>query len=159
MPDSSPLFFAAIAVRTAIVLVALIVGIRVFGKRQIGAMNVYDLVLVLAVANAVQNAMTRGSGQLGVGIAAAGTLLVLGRLLGLVFVRRPALERRVVGVPTLIVQDGQLNRANMRREGITEDEVQAAAREYGLADLSEVRLAVLEPDGSLSVVPKEKDPP
>ena len=154
MGDSGVLFLTAIAVRTAIVLVALIVGVRIFGKRQLGGMNVYDLVLVLALANAVQNAMTRGSGQLAVGLVSSGTLLVLGRLLGLAFVRRPSLERSLVGIPTVVVQDGQLHPSNMRREGVTEAEVLAAVRGYGLADLSEVKLAVVEPDGSLSVVPK-----
>jgi len=154
MGDSGVLFLTAIAVRTAIVLVALIVGVRIFGKRQLGGMNVYDLVLVLALANAVQNAMTRGSGQLAVGLVSSGTLLVLGRLLGLAFVRRPSLERSLVGIPTVVVQDSRLLETNMRREGVTEAEVLAAVRGYGLSDLSEVKLAVVEPDGSLSVVPK-----
>lgn len=151
-----PLFLAAIAARTAIILIALVVGARLFGKRTLGGMNVYDLVLVLALANAVQNAMTKGSGQLAVGIVSGGTLLLLGWLAARLIVRRPDLETRLVGSPTILIQDGQLVLPNLRREGVTEDEVMAAVREYGLANLSEVRLAVLELDGSLSVVPKER---
>ena len=117
MSDVSVGFLFAIAARTAIVLVVLLIAIRFLGKRQIGGMNVYDLVLMLAVANAVQNAMTKGSGQLAVGLASAGTLLLIGRVLGIAFVRRPWLEAHLVGTPTIILQDGRLDRERMRREG------------------------------------------
>src|SRR5438105_15044407 len=99
MSDESLGFLVAIAARTAIVLVVLLIAIRFLGKRQIGGMNVYDLVLMLALANAVQNAMTKGSGHLAVGLVSAGTLLLLGRVLGIAFVRQPWLEARVVGTP------------------------------------------------------------
>ncbi len=155
MADPVPFFLSTIAARTAIVVLALLAGVRLFGKRQVGGMNIYDLVLVLLLANAVQNAMTQGSGMLGVGIVSAGVLLLLDRFLGVVFVKRPTLEARLVGTPTVIIRDGQLERAHMRREGVTEEEVLAALRGYGVSDPSEVRLAVLEADGSLSVVPRE----
>lgn len=156
MTDSPLWFLSTIAARTAIVMIFLIAGIRLLGKRQTGGMNVYDLVLVLMIANAVQNAMTKGSGMLAVGVVSAGTLLLLGRALGLVFVRRPTLEAQVTGSPTVVVHDGRLDRDRLRREGVTEAEVLAAVRQYGLNDLSDVKLAVLEVDGSLSVVPKER---
>src|SRR5438093_8782428 len=107
MSDGSVRFLFAIAARTAIVLVVLLIAIRFLGKRQIGGMNVYDLVLMLAVANAVQNAMTKGSGQLAVGLASAGTLLLIGQVLGIALVRRPWLEAHLVGTPTIILQDGR----------------------------------------------------
>lgn len=158
MSESVPFFLSVIAARTAIVVLALLVAVRLFGKRQVGGMNIYDLVLVLLLANAVQNAMTRGSGMLGVGIVSAGVLLLLDRFLGTVFVKRPALEARLVGTPTVIIKDGQLERAHMRREGVTEEEVLAALRGYGVSQVSEVKLAVLEADGSLSVVPTAHAP-
>ena len=147
-----------IAIRTAIVLVALVAGVRIFGKRQIGGMNVYDLVLVLLLANAVQNAMTEGSGNLGVGLVSAGTLLLADRLLGIVFTKRPELEGQLLGTPTVVVEDGRFVEEHLRREGVTQDEVLAAVRQFGLSELAQVKLAVLEADGSLSVVPTD-DPP
>jgi len=141
-----------IAGRTLVILFVLLAWIRLTGKRQVGGMNIFDLVLVLALANAVQNAMTSGSGDLWVGIVSAGTLFLAGRVLGILFTRRPLLEGRLVGVPVVIAQNGHLERGNMGREGITEDEVLAAIRSFGLAGLSDVKLAVLEEDGSLSVV-------
>jgi uncharacterized membrane protein YcaP (DUF421 family) len=145
----------AIAIRTAVVLLVLVGGLRLFGKRQIGQMNLFDLVLVMALANAVQNAMTMGRGELLVGIVSAGTLLLAGRLLTTLFLRRPQLHERLVGTPTVIIDHGRLQRDAMRREHLTEDEVMAALREHGVCDPSDARLVVLEVDGSLSVVPRE----
>ena len=148
-------FLLVIAVRSAVVLLFLIAGLRVMGKRQIGQMNIFDLVLVMALANAVQNAMTMGKGELSVGIVSAGILIVIGRILTAAFLRRPHLEERWVGTPTVIISDGQLHRDHMRREHITEDEVMAALRAHGVCDQLDARLVVLEVDGTLSVVPRD----
>lgn len=148
-------FLLTIGIRSGLVLLFLIAGLRWMGKRQIGQMNVYDLVLVMALANAVQNAMTAGKGDLSVGLVSAGTLLVIGRALTALFVRRPDVEERLVGTPTLIINDGHLVREHMQREQVTEEQVMTALREHELTDPSEAKLAVLEVDGSLSVVPRD----
>lgn len=147
------LFLLGMAARTLLVLACLILGLRLFGKREIGQMNVYDLALVLLLANAVQNAMTRGSGNLTVGLVCATSLVAAGSAASALFVRVPTLEARVVGAPTIIVHEGSLIRDAMRREGVTEDEVDTAIRQHGLRQVSEVRLGVLEVDGSISIVP------
>jgi uncharacterized membrane protein YcaP (DUF421 family) len=148
-------FLLVIAVRSAVVLLFVMAGLRLMGKRQIGQMNIFDLVLVMALANAVQNAMTMGKGELSVGIVSAGILIVIGRALTAVFLKRPRVEERWVGTPTTIISDGHLLRDHMRREHLTEDEVMAALRQHGLCDPLEARLAVLEVDGTLSVVPRD----
>lgn len=153
MNDGGLAVLTVVAARTAIVLVALIVAGRVSGKRHFGELNMYDLMLVLIVASAVQNAMTKANSRVTVALVSAGTLMLIGWFVARVDVRWPGLERRVMGAPTVVAQDGRLNRRNMRREGVTADEVLAAAREQGLADLADVRLAVLELDGAISVVP------
>lgn len=159
MEQSELWFLSTIAARTAVVLLALLVGLRIFGRRDVGGMNVFDLALVLLLANAIQNAMTNGSGLLAQGIVSATVLLVGDRLLGILFVQRPLLERVFVGTPVIVVKDGHLETANLRRLGVTEDEIKVAMRSYGLTDLSDVRLAVLEADGSISVVPRSRCPP
>jgi uncharacterized membrane protein YcaP (DUF421 family) len=151
-----PLLLSSVAVRTVIILFALVLGIRIFGKRDLGGMNLVDLLLVLLLGNAVQNALTYGSGELAVGIVSAGVLLVADRLMGTLFVRQPWLERTLLGGPTIVVHRGHLDRWAMRREGVTEDQVLAAVRAMGLEGLNQVRLAVLEQDGSISIVPEEK---
>ncbi len=147
-----------IAARTTVVLVWLVLGLRLLGKRQVGQMNLYDLVLVMALANAVQNAMTSGKGDLSVGLVSAGVLLLGGRVLTAVFVRAPRLEEAVLGTPVVVINYGQLLLDNMRREHITEDQVRTALRQHGFAEPAEVKVAVLEVDGTLSVVPSDAPP-
>ncbi len=150
-----PLFLASIAVRTAIVLIVLVIGIRIFGKRDVGGLNLIDLLLVMLLGNAVQNALTYGSGEVAVGLVSAGVLLIADRLLGILFVRRPWLENELFGGPVIIVHHGRLERWAMQHEGISEEEVLTAARAMGLSDMRQVRLAILEEDGSISIVPEE----
>ena len=138
--------------RGVIVYVFLLLILRVTGKRQTGQLAPFDLVLLLVLSNAVQNAMTLGSGILFVGIVSGGTLLLLDRLLGFVLVRRPFLERYLTGGPVVIIQNGELQRDHMRREGLSVEEIMGAVRGYGLATLADVKLGVLETDGSISVV-------
>lgn len=147
----------AMAVRTALVLFALVVGLRVGGRRHIGELNLYDLLLVLLIANAVQNSMTKGSGSLAVSVGSCSVLIVLGWFAGKIESRFPLLERRLMGSPTVLVYNGGFIERNMRREQVDPDAVMMNVRQIGLRSLGDVRLAVLEMDGSISVVPRDKD--
>lgn len=144
------------AAKSAVVLILLFLAFRLLGKRQVGQLNIYDLALIMALANAVQNAMTAGKGDLGVGIVSSGTLLLIGYVLVRLFARSKKAERLLVGMPTVIVNRGQVLRHRMRRERITLDELLAAIRQHGLQSPNQVKMAVLEVDGSISIVPKER---
>ncbi len=144
----------AIAAKTALIYLFLIVGLRLLGKRELGQMSVYDLVLIVVISNSVQNAMVGPDTSLGGGLVAALILLALNRLLTWLMIRNPRLERWIAGDPVLIVRDGQLLDAAMRKQGVTRDTVLAAMREHGLNRLEDVQMAVLEPDGAISIVPK-----
>ena len=146
---------AIIAAKTAVVYLFLVGGLRLFGKRELGQLSLYDLVLVIILGNAVQNAMINNDNTLGGGIVAAVVLLTLNWALNKVIDRSRRAERFLVGGPVLIVQDGQPLRSRMARQGITMDELQAALREHGIDSLTDVRLAVLEADGTISVVPRD----
>ena len=148
-------FYLAIALRTVIVLLALVIGLRLLGKRQMGQFNIYDLALIMLLANAVQNAMTNGDGHILTGIVSAGALFLMGWIVSRAFINLPGLQQRVVGGSTLLVNNGQRIRDHMRRERITDDQVLAAMRQHGVCDFSEVRMAVLEIDGTISIVPKD----
>ncbi|HZU37260.1 MAG TPA: YetF domain-containing protein, partial [Gemmataceae bacterium] len=130
--------------------------LRLTGRRQAGELNLHDILLVLILANAVQNAMTQGDGRLTVALVSSGTLVLLGTLLALLQSRFPSLEKHMVGEPTVLVEGGRMLRREMRREGVTEEDVLAAVREQGLADLAAAKLVVLEVDGSISVIPQEQ---
>ncbi|HEY7063713.1 MAG TPA: YetF domain-containing protein [Chloroflexota bacterium] len=144
-----------IVAKTAIVYVLVIAGLRLLGARELGQMTTYDFVLVVVMANAVQNALVGGDDTLVGGLVSALTLLVLNRLFTWLLTRFPWLERQMVGEPVVLVSRGQPQWQRMQHEGVTRDELLAALREHGVADLDSVRLAVLEVDGTISVVPKE----
>ncbi len=142
-----------IAAKTAVVYIVLILGLRFLGKRELGQMNIYDLVLIVVLGNAVQNAMINNDNTLGGGIIAAFVLLALNRIFNRVIERSSKIERFMVGQPVLIVNQGHMLHKPMTREGVTKEQVMAALREHGMMKTSEAHMCVLEVDGSISVVP------
>jgi uncharacterized membrane protein YcaP (DUF421 family) len=142
-----------IMLRTAVVYLVVLVGLRLAGKREIGQMTVFDLVVLLLIANAVQNAMVGPDTSLTGGILAAAVLLILNAVVARLGLRWPRLRRFVEGSPTLLVLHGEVIADHMRREGLDRETLGAALREHGVAELSDVEMAVLEIDGSISVVP------
>ena len=155
MPPDGTKFLVLIAIRTLLVLLVLVLGLRLLGKRQTAQFTVYDLVLVMLLANAVQNAMTAGDGHLLVGIVSSGVLLCFGWVMARAFVNIPTLAQRIAGDSTLLVSDGQVIRENLVRERIEKDQLLAAMRQHGILELSAVRMAVLEVDGSISIIPRD----
>lgn len=145
----------AIAAKTAIIYAFLVLGLRLLGKRELGQMTIYDFVLIVVLANAVQNAMVGDDTTLVGGIVAALTLLVMNRAFTWLLTRVPWLERGLVGEPLLLVNNGHVLWDRLRREGLTLEQVMAALREHGVDKLSDVRMAVLEVDGTISIVPME----
>lgn len=140
--------------RSLVVYAAVLGGLRLGGRRELGQLTPFDLVVILLVANAVQNAMVGPDTTLQGGLVSAATLLAVNAGVARFRLRSARFRQLVEGVPVVLVQRGELVSANLHREGITEDEVVAAVREHGeIGDLSQVELAVLETDGSVSVVP------
>jgi uncharacterized membrane protein YcaP (DUF421 family) len=148
---------AIIAAKTAVIYVFLIVGLRLLGKRELGQMSLYDLVMIIVLGNAVQNAMINNDNTLGGGLVAATVLLVLNRILNELTVRSKRVAQLLAGEPVLIVSDGALLLRPMKRQGITVEQVQAALREHGMQDLSQAHMCVLEVDGTISVVPRRAE--
>lgn len=144
-----------IVLRTVIVYIVVFALLRVAGKRELGQMSVADLVVILVIANAVQNSMNGGDNSVTAGLVAAATLVAMNLVLERVGRHLPWFSRFVVDQPTLLMDDGELIESHMDRENVSKEEIEMAAREHGLADLSEVRMAILEPDGSISVIPNE----
>lgn len=145
-----------IVLRTTAVYLFLLIGLRLAGKREIGQMTLFDLVVILVIANAVQNAMVGSNTSLWGGLLAAGTLLVLNYAVSAMRFRFRWVARWLGERPTLIIEDGKFLDAPMRREHLEEEEVLMAMREHGVERLEQVERAFLEPDGSISVIPKEQ---
>jgi hypothetical protein len=140
------------AIKTLIVMVLLVIGFRVLGKREAAQLNLYDLAMLMALANAVQNAMTGGLGNLPVGVATSSTLLVGAWAFTRLVVRRPKLEARFIGTPVLLVHDGRVLPRQLRRNLVSPDELAEACRQHGILGPEQCAAAVLEVDGSISIV-------
>ncbi len=145
-----------VAGTTATIYLFLIVALRLLGRRQLAQLSALDLIVVLLLGSAVETAMIHGDLSLPAGLIAAGTLLAVNRLLTLVFLRSPRLSQLVNGGPILLVHDGEVVESHCRRVGLTRPDLDAALRGRGYADAAEVREAVLETDGTISVVGQAK---
>jgi uncharacterized membrane protein YcaP (DUF421 family) len=139
-----------IVLRTIIIYLVVLIGVRLSGKREVGQMTPFDLVLLLLISNSVQNAMTGPDTSVLGGIAAATTLLLVNRLVAAISGSNRRLRKVIEGEPTLLVHDGQLINANLAKEHVSLDELERALREHGINSCHDVALAVLEVDGSIS---------
>jgi len=141
-----------LVLRSAIVYGFLLVLLRLTGKRQIGQLAPFDLVLLLVLSNAVQNSMNGGDNSLIGGLISATTLVALNFLIGLLTYRSKKLEALVEGRPQVLIHNGQLFEDVMARAQLTPHELHAALRQAGCLDIADVHSAILENNGSISVV-------
>jgi len=141
-----------VALRTSVVYLALLVGLRLTGTRQLGQMSTFDLVLLLIIANAVQNAMVGPDTSLAGGLVAAGVLIGWHRMVDWWRLRSRGFARLLAGEGIMLIHNGAILHEHCVRAGITRDELLQALREHGVAQVEDVMLAVLEPDGAISVV-------
>jgi uncharacterized membrane protein YcaP (DUF421 family) len=147
-----------IALRTCIIYAVVLAGLRLTGKREVGQMAAFELVLILLLANAVQNAMTGPDTSLAGGVVAACTLLLTNAVVTRVSSRSRKLRTALEGTPTVLILKGAMVKKNMEKEHIAVEELEQALREHGISTLSDVSIAVLEVDGSISVLKKDELP-
>jgi uncharacterized membrane protein YcaP (DUF421 family) len=141
------IIFSSVAVYFFIIL-----AIRLFGKKELAQLSVYDLVFILLISNAVQDAMVGPDSTLTGGLVAAASLFVVNFILKKLQFRFPKFGKAIQGEAIMLVFEGEILSSNMNNAGITEDELMEVIREHGVASVSEVDLAVLEVDGNISVL-------
>src|SRR5438132_4200223 len=141
--------------RGVVVYVFLIVLLRVTGKRQVGQLAPFDLVLLLVLSNAVQNSMNGGDNSLLGGLISAVTLVGINFVVGYATFRSKRLETIIEGQPQVLIHNGQIFEDVMRKVQLTYHELAGALRQSGYACAADVHLAILENNGSISVVPKK----
>ena len=144
-------------VRGVAVYLFLLVLLRATGKRQVGQMSPFDLVLLLVLSNAVQNSMNGGDTSLVGGLVSAAALVALNFVLGLITLRSKKIEALVEGRPQLLIHNGQLFEDVLASAQLTHHELQAALRQSGCTSVNEVRCAMLETNGGISVVKRDPD--
>ena len=143
-------------IRPLIVYAALIVLIRLFGKRELAQLNPYDLIVLLTISNTVQNAIIGNDNSLIGGVIGAVTLVGVNWLVVRFMYRHEKLDRWIEGDPVTLVEDGQVLKHCLDNELITVAELEAAAHRQGFESLGDVGRAVLEPGGTLSFVGRNR---
>lgn len=143
-------------IRGGVVYLFLLIFLRLTGKRQVGQLAPFDLVLLLILSNAVQNSMNAGDNSLVGGLISASTLILLNFLLAVLTFRSKKIEAIVEGQPQILIHNGQLFQAVMAKALLTHHELQAAMRAAGCTEVEEVKLAVLENNGAITVIPQAR---
>jgi uncharacterized membrane protein YcaP (DUF421 family) len=138
--------------RSGIVYLFLILLLRLTGKRQVGQLAPFDLVLLLVLSNAVQNSMNGGDNSVQGGLISATALVLLNYGVGLLTFKSKKLEALIEGRPQVLIHDGKLFEDVMKASKLTRHELQAALRQAGCTCVEDVRSAILENNGAISVI-------
>jgi uncharacterized membrane protein YcaP (DUF421 family) len=146
-------------VRPLIIYFFLLLMFRIAGKREVGQMTPFDLVVLLTISNVLQNAMIGPDNSLTGGLIGGLTLFVANGLIGRLTLYFPSIARLLEGKPTLLIEDGRILIKNLRREIMTKAELERAVRKHDLdpvADLPLIRRALLEQDGTVTILHKSE---
>lgn len=142
--------------RAAAIYAILLVIFRLAGKRSMAEVTPFDFVLILIFSEALQNALVDNDTSLTVGLTVVTTLLMLNILMSLVKQRSPRIELLLEGVPIVLMDEGKLLTERMNKARVDEGDILEAARlQQGIDSLDQVRTAVLERSGGISIIPKQ----
>ncbi|HZZ27268.1 MAG TPA: YetF domain-containing protein [Pirellulales bacterium] len=144
--------------RPIVVYVFLILGVRLAGKRQLAQLNPFDLIVLLTLANTVQNAIIGDDNSVTGGLIGAATLLLVNYVVVWFLFGHQKLEHLIEGDADVLVEAGKVHKDRLRRELITEAELEAVARRQGFSSLKDVERAILEPGGNISIVARKPEP-
>lgn len=137
---------------TLAVYLFIVIAIRIFGKKELAQLSVIDLVFILLISNAVQNAMVGPDASLLGGLVAASTLFLVNYGLKYLQYHFPQFGKLVQGDATMLIYQGKMLESHMKKAKISNDELMEAVREHGVKSVKEVDLAIMEVDGSISVL-------
>ena len=144
--------FLDVAIRSSIVYLFMILGLRLFGKNQLSQLNAGDVILLLLISNAVQNAMVGNNTSLETGLVAASVLFVINFILKKIMFRNAKIKSWIEDEPKILIKDGVTNNEILKSCEISLDELDETIREHGVEDSKHVKLAILEVDGNVSVI-------
>jgi uncharacterized membrane protein YcaP (DUF421 family) len=144
--------------RSIVVYVFLILGVRLAGKRQLAQLNAFDLVVLLTLSNTVQNAIIGDDNSVTGGLIGAATLLMVNYVVVWFLYGHERLDHLIEGDADVLIADGKIKHDRLRKELITESELAAAARRQGFGSLQDVDRAILEPGGTISLVARKPAP-
>jgi uncharacterized membrane protein YcaP (DUF421 family) len=159
--DPSPMWATSIPwwhfiVRGIVVYLFLLIILRLTGKRQIGQLAPFDLVLLLVLSNAVQNSMNGGDNSVTGGLISATTLIAINAIVSNLTFNNKHLELLIEGQPRVLIHNGKLYEEALKREKLTHHELMSALRKNGCDCIEDVHSCILETDGGISVLPRQQ---
>lgn len=141
-----------IIIRSVAVYLFMVIALRIFGKKELSQLNTADVILILLISNSVQNAMVGNNTSLYGGMAAALALFAVNFIFKKVMARSKFIKDLVQDVPEILIHNGKIEFKTVAKLGITSDELQEAMREHGVEHYNQVKLAMFEIDGSISII-------
>jgi len=147
--------YLIVAGSSAAVYIFLILAIRLFGKKEFSQLSVFDIVFILLISNAVQNSMIAANFTFWGGVVSAVTLFIVNFIFKNVVYKIPKVSEWVEGQPIMLIYDGSMIPENMKKAKVSISELEEATREHGVDSIENVSLAVLELDGSISIVAED----
>jgi uncharacterized membrane protein YcaP (DUF421 family) len=146
-----------IIIRSTAVYLFMVVALRIFGKKELSQLNTADVILILLISNSVQNAMVGSNTSLLGGLAAALVLFAISYLMKRLMFKYKKLNDLIQDKPEILIHNGKPDFKILSRLGITSEELEEAMREHGVEYYNEVKLAILEVDGNISIISGEKE--
>ncbi|CEJ69220.1 DUF421 domain-containing protein [Chryseobacterium oranimense] len=145
-----------VVIRSLCVYLFMVIAIRLFGKNQLSQLNAGDVVLLLLISNAVQNAMVGQDTSLQGGLIAALVLFAANFILKRLMFSNRKFESFMEEDPVILIRDGKIDQTALNRVKITRDELEEAIREHGVEKIKDVKLSILEVDGNISVISEDE---
>ncbi|WP_249684803.1 DUF421 domain-containing protein [Flavobacterium sp. CYK-55] len=144
--------FIDIVVRSLAVYFFMIIALRIFGKKELSQLNIADIILVLLISNAVQNAMVGSDTSLAGGLMAAGSLFLINMIFKRVMAKSTWIKNWVQDKPEILIHNGKVEYKTLAQLGISSEELDEAMREHGVEHHKDVKLAMFEIDGNISII-------
>lgn len=146
-----------VMLRSVAVYFFMIIALRIFGKKELSQLNTADIILILLISNSVQNAMVGSNTSLTSGIIAASALFVINMIFKRVMLKSNFIKRLIQDKPEILIHNGIIDFKTLARLGISSEELEEAVREHGVDHYRDVKLAMFEIDGNISVISGDKD--
>jgi uncharacterized membrane protein YcaP (DUF421 family) len=141
--------------KTLVVYLSIILGLRLFGKKELSQLSITDLVFILLLSNSVQNAMVGTDGTLLGGLVAAGTLFITNYIFKWILYKSKRLSKLLQGDPVMLIYKGRILAKNLDSLKMTKDELNISMREHGYISADEIEIATMETDGNISYIAKK----
>jgi uncharacterized membrane protein YcaP (DUF421 family) len=146
-----------IILRSAAVYFFMVFALRIFGKKELSQLNTADVILILLISNSVQNAMVGSNSSLFGGLVAALVLFSINFVLKKIMYKSKFFNDLIQDKPEILIHDGKIDFKTLAKLEISSDELEEVIREHGVENFKDVKLAMMEIDGNISIITGDKN--